>query len=100
MGKKVIISVISDLATDQRVHRSASALHAEGWEVVLIGRVLPSSPAVDQRLYATKRFKLLFNKGPLFYMNYNIALFFFLMMKRTNALLSNDLDTLPANFLA
>ena len=96
----MVISVISDLVTDQRVNRSAMALHEEGWDVLLIGRIRPGSPEVEHRPYSVKRFHLWFDKGPLFYMNYNIRLFFFLLFKKFDVAFSNDLDTLPANFIA
>ena len=100
MGKKVIISVISDLATDQRVNRSAQTLHSNGWEVLLIGRQLPNSPEMDQRPYKVKRFRLWFNSGVLFYLNYNLRLFWHLLTHSFDVAFSNDLDTLPANFIA
>jgi len=40
---------------------------------------------------------LWFEKGPLFYANYNIRLFFYLLVHRSDLLLANDLDTLAAN---
>ncbi len=98
MAKKVIISVISDLATDQRIHRSASTLHEQGFEVVVIGRKLPGSMDLPERPYQTKRFNLWFHKGPFFYLNYNCRLFWYLMFSKADVLFSNDLDTLPANY--
>ncbi len=99
MVKRVVISVTSDLSTDQRVRRAASALKDDGFEVVLVGRLLSNSLEINNLNYATKRFKLWFNKGPLFYANYNLRLFLFLLFIKADILLANDLDTLLPNYL-
>lgn len=99
MPERIIISVTSDLVTDQRVQRAAGTLKEVGYQVMLVGRVLPDSIEMKGKRFRLKRFKLWFNKGPLFYFNYNLRLFWFLLWRQTDILLSNDLDTLPANFL-
>ena len=96
--KRVYISVISDLVTDQRVHRTSLALFHKGLDVTLVGRRMKSSLTVDNRAYNVKRFTLLFERGPFFYIFYNIRLFLFLLFRKTDILVANDLDTLPANF--
>ncbi|MBK8415726.1 MAG: hypothetical protein IPL22_15225 [Bacteroidetes bacterium] len=63
----IIVSVTSDLSTDQRVHRTCLVLAEQGFEVLLTGRQLPTSIAVADRPYRTNRFKLWFTTGPLFY---------------------------------
>jgi glycosyltransferase involved in cell wall biosynthesis len=70
-----------------------------GFEVTLVGRKLKNSIPVD-RAYHTNRMKLIFTKGPLFYAEYNIRLYLLLLFSKADVLLSNDLDTLPANYLA
>ncbi|PCJ01396.1 MAG: glycosyl transferase group 1 [Flavobacteriales bacterium] len=96
--RNIIISVTNDLSTDQRVDKICNTLLELNFSVLLVGRILPHSKNVT-RTYQTKRFKLWFNKGPLFYANYNIRLFFFLLFTKTDALWSNDLDTLWANYI-
>lgn len=45
--KSIVISVINDLATDQRVHRMAGTFVRQGYRVVLLGRKLPGSLPVQ-----------------------------------------------------
>ena len=97
--QRAIVSVTNDLVTDNRVHRTCMALVELDYEVILVGRLLPQSAALD-RPYRTERFRLLFNKGPLFYTEYNLRLFFFLLFAKADMLLANDLDTLLANYMA
>lgn len=96
--KRVIVSVINDLATDQRVARSCSVFRQKGWEVVLVGRMLPDSLPIE-RPYRCVRFRLPFHRGVFFYATYNIRLFIFLLFNRCDLYFSNDLDTLLPNFL-
>lgn len=97
-AKRAIVSVTNDLATDNRVHRTCIVLQELGYEVLLVGRILPGSPPLE-RPYATKRMRLIFRKGPLFYSEYNLRLFFLLFVVRASLFVANDLDTLLPNYL-
>jgi glycosyltransferase involved in cell wall biosynthesis len=97
--KKIIISVTNDLVSDQRVHRTATTLSEFGLEILLVGRCMPTSMTLTTRVYSTHRIKVPFRNGFMFYLTFNIWLFFFLLFHKCDTLISNDLDTLPANFL-
>ncbi len=96
--EKIIVSVTNDLTTDQRVAKVCTTLFNNGFNIVLVGRKLKNSVPI-QREYPTKRMSLFFNKGFLFYAEYNFRLFFVLLFSKKHILLSNDLDTLLANYL-
>ncbi len=99
MNKRVVLTVTNDLSGDQRVHKVAVSLIGLGYEPLLVGRLLPFSfPLI--RNYPCKRFRLFIKRGPLFYINFNIRLFIYLLFVRADIFLANDLDTLPAVYLA
>jgi glycosyltransferase involved in cell wall biosynthesis len=113
MRPSAIVAVTNDLSTDNRVHRTCMVLQELGYNVLLVGRQLPQSMPIE-RQYATHRMRLLFNKGALFYAEYNIRLFFLLLggkgrkgesgkggeKVRRDLIVANDLDTLLASHLA
>jgi glycosyltransferase involved in cell wall biosynthesis len=96
--KRVIVSVTNDISTDQRVGKVCNTLQNNGFDVFLIGRKLKNSTPLN-RSYSTKRIQLIFNKGFLFYAEFNFRLFFVLLFSKKDILLSNDLDTLLPNYL-
>ncbi|MCL1850149.1 MAG: glycosyltransferase family 4 protein [Bacteroidetes bacterium] len=96
--KHIIISVTNDLYGDRRVLKVAQSCQKYGFDVLLIGRKLKKSAPLDLP-FKHKRLKLIFNRSALFYAEYNIRLFFLLMFSKADILLSNDTDTLLANYL-
>ena len=97
--KKIIISVTNDLSTDQRVKKVCGTLNSMNYDILLIGRKKHTSLKL-KRPYRTKRMKLIFNKGALFYAEFNIRLFILLVFSKVDIYHANDLDTLLANYLA
>jgi glycosyltransferase involved in cell wall biosynthesis len=97
-AKHITVLVSNDLQHDQRVAKVCETLLVMGFGLSLVGRMLPDSKPM-QRPYETRRFRLPFRTGALFYMSLQIRLFFYLLFKRTDIILANDLDTLLPAFL-
>lgn len=97
---RAIVCVTNDLTTDNRVHRTCTVLRELGYDVLLVGRRLPGSLSLA-RPYRTRRMRLLFRRGPLFYAEYNVRLFLLLLFaRRYEVVVANDLDTLLPCHLA
>jgi len=99
MSKEVIFSVSNDIVTDQRVLKVATEVSVSGADVTIIGRRLPLSLGTENLGFRIIRYSMLFRKGFLFYLFFNIRLLCTLLRRRPVLLVSNDLDTLPANFI-
>lgn len=92
----IICTVSNELTYDQRMIRICTSLSKAGYKVMLVGR-RRSSPLLP-RPYLQKRIHCLFNKGKLFYLEYNIRLFFFLLFSSFDIICSIDLDTILPGF--
>lgn len=97
---KIAVVVISDLVTDQRVHKVCTSLSNDNYEVVLIGARRKQSLKLNNRTYKATRIGLLFQKKFLFYAEFNLRAFFKLLFTHFDIVLGNDLDVMPATFLA
>lgn len=101
MVKQLFFTVTNDLTFDQRMHRICTSLAEAGYGVTLVGREINTSLPLQQRPFAQKRLRCLFNKGFLFYAEYNLRLFLYLLTKRMDAICAIDLDTiLPVYFVS
>ncbi len=96
--KKIVVCVSSDLATDNRVLRHCELMHDTGFEVLVLGRKLPSSPPMPKLPFASRRVELPFTKGPFFYISFQLWLFFILLFRQVDIIWANDLDTVPPCF--
>lgn len=98
---KIIFSVTNDLSYDQRMQRICSSLAAANFDVELVGRNLPHSKPLNLSYnYKQTRLTCRFNKGKLFYLEYNIRLFYYLLTHKSSAFCAIDLDTLFATGMA
>jgi len=96
---RVAFSVINCICHDQRVQKIAEVVSNLDCDVTIIGRRLGSCCDGDTIPFMTKRFRMIFKKGFLFYKFFNIRLFFFLLFYKSDLLVANDLDTLLSNYL-
>jgi glycosyltransferase involved in cell wall biosynthesis len=97
----IYLTVTNDLNYDQRMARICTSLSGVGYNVVLVGRKLKSSTPCSSTSYNQIRLNCWFNKGKLFYAEYNLRLFIFLLFKKIDCICAIDLDTiLPCLFIS
>ncbi len=101
MSKTIIFTVTTDLSYDQRMIRICTSLAAAGYGVLLVGRKTKASIPLANGPFKQKRINCFFEKGKLFYAEYNIRLFLYLLFKRMDCICAIDLDTiLPVYFIS
>ena len=82
------------------MQRICSSLQNHGFEVLLVGVNRKNSISLSSQVYHQKRIKIYFEKGFLFYAEYNIKLFFYLLFIKADAICTIDLDTILPCYLA
>jgi len=97
--KRIVVSVISDLATDVRVQKVCGYLQDKGAAVVLIGRKFSDSLPLETQPFRCIRMHTLFRKGVLQYIEFTIRLWVKLFFYKADVFVANDLDTLLPNYL-
>ncbi|HVG13499.1 MAG TPA: glycosyltransferase, partial [Chitinophagaceae bacterium] len=90
----LLFTVTTDLSFDQRMQRICSSLAHNGYTVTLVGRKKRDSRPLVQQKFIQKRLKCFFEKGILFYAEYQVRLFFYLVLKRADLICAIDLDTI------
>jgi glycosyltransferase involved in cell wall biosynthesis len=80
----------------QRICRS---LAAAGYNILLVGFSKKKSVPLTFENFKQKRINTVFKTGKLFYIEYNVRLFFFLLLKKMDCICAIDLDTILPCFL-
>ncbi len=92
--KEIVFAVTNDLNNDRRMHRICGSLQNAGYSVTLVGRKLKKSKPNLSKSFEQTRLTCFFTKGKLFYIEYNMRLFLYLMFKKTDIICAIDLDTI------
>lgn len=92
--KRIVFTVTNDLSFDQRMQRICKSLSKAGYNVLLVGRKHKHSLPLQPELYQQKRLTCKFNKGMLFYAEYNVRLLYYLLFIHIDVLCAIDLDTI------
>ena len=99
MPKKIIFTVTNELSYDQRMIRICRSLARAGYEPLLVGVHRKNAPPLREAGFGQKRLSSWFGRGKLFYAEYNIRLFFFLLFSRMDAVCAIDLDSILPCYL-
>jgi glycosyltransferase involved in cell wall biosynthesis len=97
--KNLVFTVTNDLTYDQRMIRICRSLSDAGYQVLLVGRTMPGSKSLHSSAFAQKRLNCIFSKGKLFYAEFNLRLFFFLLFTKMDLVCAIDLDTILPCYL-
>ncbi len=92
--KKISICITNDIIYDRRILRCCETLSAS-YDVKVYCRRLHKASHESEK-YEVKRINCLFNKGFLFYAEYNVRLLILLLVNKTDAIVGVDFDTLLA----
>jgi glycosyltransferase involved in cell wall biosynthesis len=99
--QQIILTVTNDLTTDQRMQRICATLQKAGYQVTLVGRLRSHSIALPHLSFNQHRITCRFEHGPLFYLEYNLKLFVFLLFAKCTIISAVDADTiLPCTLAA
>lgn len=76
------------------MQRICGSLAAAGYQTLLVGYRKKKSIPLFSKNYAQKRINCWFKKGKLFYAEYNLRLFVYLLFKKADCICAIDLDTM------
>ena len=99
-AKTIRVVVISDLETDQRVRKTCETLVKAGYSVQLTGRKGTRSGPLVPTSYPRNRVGAWFHKNIPFFAEFQCRLLFSLLKGPVDLIYANDLDSLPAAWLA
>ena len=97
--KRIICTVTNDLNYDQRMIRICTSLAKAGFKVRLLGRYRRDSQPLIHRPFEQQRLHCWFSKGKLFYLEFNVRLFFYLLFVKFDLICAVDLDTILPGLL-
>ena len=92
--KRLVFTVTNDLTFDQRMIRICTSLANAGYHVLLVGRKMKDSVPLKKMTFDQKRLHCFFSKGKLFYAEFNLRLFIYLLLTRFDLVCAIDLDTI------
>ncbi|MBR7951171.1 glycosyltransferase [Microvirga sp. STR05] len=90
---RLLFTVTTDLNYDQRMQRICGSLARAGYDVLLVGREWSTSRPLTPQIYGQHRLRCHFQRGKLFYLEFNLRLLLYLLGQRAAAWCAIDLDT-------
>lgn len=92
--KRILFTVSNDIRHDRRMIRICSALQHAGYQVTLVGRQYPDSPALPEYPFKVHRLSFWFRSGKLFYLEMQLRYLLCLWRQPAEAQCAIDLDTI------
>lgn len=91
---KIVFCITNDPVTDRRMSRICNTVSEFDNDVLLIGVERNREIGTKDNSYEIFKIKPIFKKSFLFYLEYNLRLFFILLWKKFDIVSAVDLDTI------
>jgi len=99
MKRRIFCTVTNELVYDQRMQRICGTLQEAGYEVTLVGVCHRDSASLDTQVFKQVRLHCFFQKGKVFYAEYNFRLCIYLLFRSMDLICAVDLDTILPVYL-
>jgi hypothetical protein len=93
LAPRLVFAVTTDLNYDQRMQRVCASLVQAGYDIEIVGWQRPTSLGLNVQPYKQHRLRGWFQQGKLFYLEYTIRLFWYLLRRQADVWCCVDLDT-------
>ncbi|MGB0885351.1 MAG: glycosyltransferase [Chitinophagales bacterium] len=97
--KKIVLFASSNIVYDQRMIKVCTSLQSNNFDICFVGRNKCGKALNNKFSFEVENLKCWFNKGFLFYLEFNLRIAIYMFYHKADIFTANDLDTVLGVFL-